>query len=82
MIQIRRVSQVRNSIKQDAQLLEAFDEIMEQYDKAFTMRYFVHDLLFKRALQGQGTDEQYAKYADDVEHLRIIGCFAMTGTCK
>eukprot|EP01080_Neovahlkampfia_damariscottae_P004627 gene4627-8200_t len=77
MTQIRRAVKVRNSIK-DPLLLKGFDMAMAQYDRSFSMRIGVHFGLFKATIKEQGTQEQWNKYKDDIETMKIIGCFAMT----
>ncbi|KAL6054009.1 fatty-acyl coenzyme A oxidase [Balamuthia mandrillaris] len=48
------------------------------YDPSFGIRLGVHAVLFGGAISGQGTKEQRARWLEDVQNLRIIGCFSMT----
>lgn len=45
---------------------------------SYEVRYGIHNILFKQAILQNGTPEQIKQYVDDVENLRITGCFAMT----
>ena len=57
---------------------DAFWETMALYDPGWSTKMGVHFGLFQFAVNGQGTDEQKAKYTEAVANLRIFGCFAMT----
>jgi acyl-CoA oxidase len=72
MNQIKRTVKVRNSIK-DPLLLKAFGVVMAQYDNSFSMRIGVHYGLFKGTIKEQGTPEQWEKYKNDIEFMKIIG---------
>jgi hypothetical protein len=56
---------------------------MAFYSESYSMRMYVHDMLFKQALLLFGTSEQQDKWMDDIENWRVVGCFAMvtTQTC-
>lgn len=77
MQQIRRMHEIRRQLK-DPQMIRMFGEIMSRYDRSFTMRLYVHDVLFDETIWSQGTPEQYKKWEDDIKNMRILGCFAMT----
>eukprot|EP01122_Echinamoeba_exundans_P009934 TRINITY_DN3581_c0_g1_i1.p1 TRINITY_DN3581_c0_g1~~TRINITY_DN3581_c0_g1_i1.p1 ORF type:complete len:430 (-),score=56.75 TRINITY_DN3581_c0_g1_i1:865-2154(-) len=77
MEQVRRSNAVLNNIK-DPKLAAAVRRQLAIYDKSYSMRSYVHRVIFKETIWAQGTKEQWSKYADDIEHMRIIGCFAMT----
>ncbi|RUS24545.1 hypothetical protein BC938DRAFT_473414, partial [Jimgerdemannia flammicorona] len=48
------------------------------YSESFAMRIYVHDLLFRNALNLFGSPEQLAEWQEDIEKFRVLGCFAMT----
>jgi acyl-CoA oxidase len=77
MQQIRRYVALIGSMK-NPDLRKAFSSRMEVYDSTTSMRIYVHETLFNETIATQGSDEQYAKYKDDIKAWRIIGCFAMT----
>lgn len=77
MQQIRRVAEIRRTIK-DAEHRRVFGEIVSRFDESLSMRLYVHFTLFNETIWAQGTDEQYARWRDDIEEMRVIGCFAMT----
>jgi len=79
MEQLRRAAAIRQQLRtQDPELLQHFDTVMEQYDRNFSMRLYVHETLFRETIWSQGTDEQYAQYRDAIDKMAVIGCFAMT----
>lgn len=47
------------------------------YSESFSMRFFVHDSLFRNVVKMLGNKEQQAQWLDDVENFRVYGCFAM-----
>lgn len=57
---------------------EAFYGTLAAYDESWAIRMGVHYGLFMGALNGQGSDEQRAKWGKDAQEMRLIGCFAMT----
>jgi len=57
---------------------DAFWGMMSLYDPSWATRIGVHYGLFFSAFQGQGTEEQQKKYMDDIQSMKIIGCYAMT----
>jgi len=48
------------------------------YDRAFAMRIYVHDMLFRETISAQGTPQQFQQWRQLCDELNIIGCFAMT----
>lgn len=79
MRQIARTIELKKTIK-DPRLQQALFMAMAFYSESFSMRIYVHDMLFKQALLLFGTAEQQDKWMDDIENWRVIGCFAMVRT--
>ncbi|RUP47399.1 hypothetical protein BC936DRAFT_145780 [Jimgerdemannia flammicorona] len=77
MRQIRRAVEVRNNLK-DQRLKTALFRCLATYSESFAMRIYVHDLLFRNALNLFGSPEQLAEWQEDIEKFRVLGCFAMT----
>ncbi|KAI8064400.1 acyl-CoA dehydrogenase/oxidase [Gongronella butleri] len=48
------------------------------YNESFSMRFFVHDSLFRNVINMLGNKEQQDRWNDDIENYRVYGCFAMT----
>lgn len=46
------------------------------------MRFYVHEFLFKGALNMFGTDEQKAEWLPKIEKCQVLGCFAMVSQKK
>jgi len=76
MRQIKRYAQVLPTLSSDLQL--ALKHRILQYDNSFTMRKYVHEVLFRETIMAQGTPEQWASWRDRIETLQVIGSFAMT----
>lgn len=57
---------------------DAFLHWMNLYDPSWTTRIGVHFGLFMSAINGQGTEEQKAKWVPLAQNVDIYGCFAMT----
>ena len=76
MRQIARTIELKKQIK-DPRLRQALFMAMAFYSESFSMRIYVHDMLFKQALMLFGSSEQQDKWMDDIENWRVIGCFAM-----
>jgi len=76
MRQIARTIQLKKEIK-DPQLQQALFKAMSYYSESFSMRMYVHEMLFRQALRLFGTADQQDKWMDDIENWRVIGCFAM-----
>lgn len=76
MRQIARTIELKKTIK-DPRLRQALFMAMAFYSESYSMRMYVHDMLFKQALMLFGTSEQQDKWMDDIENWRVIGCFAM-----
>ncbi|KAK3834320.1 MAG: hypothetical protein JOS17DRAFT_738678 [Linnemannia elongata] len=77
MRQIARVIELRKQIK-DPRLAQALFTAMAFYSESFSMRIYVHEMLFKQAVTLFGTPEQQDQWLDDINNWRVIGCFAMT----
>ncbi|KAG0001077.1 acyl-Coenzyme A oxidase, partial [Modicella reniformis] len=77
MRQIARTVELKKQIK-DPRLRQALFMAMAFYSESFSMRIYVHDMLFRQALMLFGTAEQQDKWMDDIDSWRVIGCFAMT----
>lgn len=76
MRQIARTIELKRTIK-DPRLQQALFMAMSFYSESFSMRIYVHDMLFKQALMLFGNAEQQDKWMDDINNWRVIGCFAM-----
>lgn len=57
---------------------EAFYWAMSQSDAGLSTRMGVHFGLFANAIAGQAAPELKNKLWDDIQYMRITGCFAMT----
>ncbi|KAG0046964.1 acyl-Coenzyme A oxidase [Gryganskiella cystojenkinii] len=77
MRQITRAVELKKHIK-DPRLSEALFKAMSYYTESFSMRIYVHEMLFRQALTLFGTAEQQDQWMDDINNWRVIGCFAMT----
>lgn len=73
-LMIKRAVEVMNSIK-DPKLRNAFRLQLARYDRSYSMRLYVHATLFRETIWAQGTKEQFQKWADDIDHLRVYGMF-------
>ena len=78
MKQISRIIEIKRLLKNDPELLHAFDHCIPLVDHGMAMRFGVHDLLFRVNIREQGNDEQVKKWDSLAEDWSIIGCFAMT----
>jgi acyl-CoA oxidase len=47
------------------------------YSESFSMRFFVHDSLFRNVVNMLGNKEQQDQWNGDISNFRIFGCFAM-----
>eukprot|EP01102_Stenamoeba_stenopodia_P002903 TRINITY_DN1280_c0_g1_i1.p1 TRINITY_DN1280_c0_g1~~TRINITY_DN1280_c0_g1_i1.p1 ORF type:complete len:763 (+),score=193.25 TRINITY_DN1280_c0_g1_i1:148-2436(+) len=61
-----------------SEMEEAFYWAMSHIDAGWSTRMGVHFGLFANAIAGQATNELREKLWEDVQVMRIIGCFAMT----
>ncbi len=52
--------------------------MVNRYDESLGMRLYVHFILFRETIWAQGTAEQYALWKNPIEHMQVVGCFAMT----
>ncbi|KAG0366530.1 hypothetical protein BC939DRAFT_444782 [Gamsiella multidivaricata] len=77
MRQIARMIQLKKETK-DLRLQQALFKAMTFYSESFSMRIYVHEMLFRQAFKLFGTAEQQDKWMDDIDKWRVIGCFAMT----
>ncbi|KAF9138463.1 acyl-Coenzyme A oxidase [Mortierella sp. GBA39] len=77
MRQIARVIELRKQIK-DPRLAQALFTAMAYYSESFSMRIYVHEMLFRQAVTLFGSPEQQDQWLDDINNWRVIGCFAMT----
>ncbi|ORZ14680.1 hypothetical protein BCR42DRAFT_461358 [Absidia repens] len=78
MCEIHRVIQIFLSGKYDKELAYEIARCTNQYNESFSMRFFVHDSLFRNVVNMLGNKEQQDKWNDDIDNYRIFGCFAMT----
>jgi acyl-CoA oxidase len=76
MGQIFRTVQLIQEI-QDPKLLEALRMALIQYSESFSMRFYVHEFLFKGALNMFGTEEQKEEWLPKIAKCQVFGCFAM-----
>ncbi|KAG0005090.1 acyl-Coenzyme A oxidase [Modicella reniformis] len=77
MRQIARVIQIKKQTK-DPRLVQVVFKALSFYSESFSMRIYVHEMLFRQALKLFGTAEQQDKWMDAIDNWRAIGCFAMT----
>ncbi|KAI7903339.1 acyl-CoA dehydrogenase/oxidase [Cokeromyces recurvatus] len=77
MGQIFRVVQVIQEIE-DKELAQEIAIATNIYSESFSMRFYVHEYLFRNVIQMLGNKEQQDRYHDDISNYRILGCFAMT----
>ncbi|KAF9157160.1 acyl-Coenzyme A oxidase, partial [Mortierella sp. AD011] len=77
MRQIARAVEYVRQIK-EPRLRQAFLNAMALYSESYSMRMYVHDMLFRQAMLLFGSPEQQDKWMDDIINWRVIGCFAMT----
>lgn len=79
MGQIFRVIQIMKATE-DKELGYEIGHATNVYSESFSMRFFVHDSLFRNVVNMLGNKEQQDRYNDDISNFRIFGCFAMV--CK
>ncbi|CEG78203.1 Putative Acyl-coenzyme A oxidase [Rhizopus microsporus] len=77
MGQIYRVIHVVKDTK-DKDLAYEIARATSMYSESFSMRFFVHEMLFRNVINMLGNKEQQDRYNDDISNYRIFGCFAMT----
>ncbi|KAI8364351.1 acyl-CoA dehydrogenase/oxidase [Radiomyces spectabilis] len=80
MGQIFRVIQIfKDPVKgADKELVYEMARAVNMYSESFSMRFFVHDSLFRNVVNMLGNKEQQAYWNPEIENFRILGCFAMT----
>ncbi|KAG2215644.1 hypothetical protein INT46_006248 [Mucor plumbeus] len=79
MGQIYRVIQIMTDPDfKDKELAYEIGHATNVYSESFSMRFFVHDSLFRNVVNMLGNKEQQDRYNDDISNFRIFGCFAMT----
>lgn len=61
----------------DKELAYEIGHATNVYSESFSMRFFVHDSLFRNVVNMLGNKEQQDRYNDDISNFRIFGCFAM-----
>lgn len=76
MGQIYRVFHVVKDTK-DKDLAYEIARATSMYSESFSMRFFVHEMLFRNVINMLGNKEQQDRYNDDISNYRIFGCFAM-----
>jgi acyl-CoA oxidase len=76
MGQIFRVIQLMKETD-DKELGYEIGHATNVYSESFSMRFFVHDSLFRNVVNMLGNEEQQERYNDDISNFRIFGCFAM-----
>ncbi|SAM01938.1 hypothetical protein [Absidia glauca] len=80
MGQIYRLVQIYLGGQYDKDLAYEIFRTANIYNESFSMRFFVHDSLFRNVVNMLGNKEQADRYNDDIDNFRILGCFAMTAT--
>jgi hypothetical protein len=79
IIQTKRYSQILQTIsKKDLLLRKALDNMINEYDRSFQMKTYVHIKLFYETIWSQGTEEQFKNWEEKILSWSVIGCFAMT----
>lgn len=81
MRQIARTVELNKHIK-DRRLADALFKAMSYYTESFSMRIYVHEMLFRQAVTLFGTAEQQDEWMDDINNWRVIGCFAMVRSSR
>lgn len=79
MGQIFRVIQFMKETE-DKELAHEVGMATNVYSESFSMRFFVHDSLFRNVVNMLGNKEQQDRYNDDISNFRIFGCFAMVSS--
>ncbi|KAF7726406.1 acyl-Coenzyme A oxidase [Apophysomyces ossiformis] len=64
--------------RNDKELVYEIARAANMYNESFSMRFFIHDSLFRNVVMMLGDKEQREKWLDEVDNFRILGCFAMT----
>ena len=84
MGQIYRVAQLLQEYGHDREFAYEIGKAVNVYSESFSMRFFVHESLFRNVINMLGTKEQAQKWNDDINNLKVYGCFAMVTkfTCK
>lgn len=77
MGQIYRLVQIYLGGQYDKDLAYEIFRTANIYNESFSMRFFVHDSLFRNVVNMLGNKEQADRYNDDIDNFRILGCFAM-----
>ncbi|KAG0175299.1 fatty-acyl coenzyme A oxidase [Apophysomyces sp. BC1015] len=80
MGQIFRITQILKDpvLGADKELAYEIARATNVYSESFSMRFFVHDSLFRNVVMMLGSKEQQEQWFDEVNNFRILGCFAMT----
>ncbi|KAG2217625.1 hypothetical protein INT45_008078 [Circinella minor] len=78
MGQIYRVAQLLQEYGHDREFAYEIGKAVNVYSESFSMRFFVHESLFRNVINMLGTKEQAQKWNDDINNLKVYGCFAMT----
>ncbi|ORZ08901.1 acyl-CoA dehydrogenase/oxidase [Absidia repens] len=73
-----RCIQILLSGKYDKELSYEIARAVNIYNESFSMRFFVHDSLFRNVVNMLGNKEQQDAWNDDIDNYRVYGCFAMT----
>lgn len=77
MGQIYRVVQLAKEYAHDQAFAHEIVRAVNVYSESFSMRFFVHDALFRNVINMLGTKEQAKMWNDDIANFRVYGCFAM-----
>ncbi|ORX45655.1 acyl-CoA oxidase [Hesseltinella vesiculosa] len=78
MGQIHRIAQMLISGEHDYEFVYHVAMAANIYNESFSMRFFVHDSLFRNVINMLGNKEQQDQWNEDIDKFRLYGCFAMT----
>lgn len=76
MGQIYRMHTLSKEIQDPAFHLELFQALII-YSESFALRFGVHGSLFNNVIQMLGSKEQQEQWVENIQDIRMIGCFAM-----
>jgi acyl-CoA oxidase len=79
MAQMRRLIEMKREMGGEA--FEVVRHALLMYDRATSMRLYVHETLFCETIRTQGTREQVEEWLPKAESGEVFGCFGMTELC-
>ena len=77
MGQIYRCMEIFEEHKGDREFAYQIAHAVNVYSESFSMRFFVHESLFRNVVTMLGNKEQQKQWVDDIDNVRVYGCFAM-----